>query len=199
MVVGDSSNDQTWTSDYDYAPGVGMKLTTVTYAGDGHSMSDFTSENFSSSDSEWADTNVSDGSTGAGNSSSQSHNNRHSHSDVTTTDRLVGVFGSGGGLLDISGTQRTDATGDGYIESTSENHSFTHQTTVYGDTTEERTDTWDSTFDVRDDYDYTGFTLVTWNNSTDPEDDDRQRQFGIIDKHGNGFRFRQRQRFVRLL
>ena len=57
---GDSSSNQTWTSDYDYAPGVGMKLTTVTYAGDGHSMSDFTSLNFSSSRTDWADTNGSD-------------------------------------------------------------------------------------------------------------------------------------------
>jgi len=165
---GDSSSNQTWTSAYDYAPGVGMKLTTVTYAGDSHSMSDFTSLNFSSSDSEWADTNSSDGVTGDGNSSSKSTNNRHSHSDVTTTDRLVGSFGSSGNLLDIAGTQRTDATGDGYVEIADENHNTTHETIVSGDETRVSTYTWDATSSVRDAYNYTGFTLVTWDSSAEP-------------------------------
>ncbi|MEJ7590951.1 MAG: hypothetical protein WKF77_05335 [Planctomycetaceae bacterium] len=71
-----------------------MKLTTATYDGDSHSMSDFTSLNFRSSRTDWADSNSNDGTTGSGYSWSENENNRHSYSDVTTTDRLVGAFGS---------------------------------------------------------------------------------------------------------
>ena len=97
-----------------------MVLTSINYDADSHNISDFTWDNFSSSRTDWSDTNGSDGTTGSGYSWSENDDKQHSHSSVTTVDHLTGSFDSSGALLDIDGTQRTDSSGDGYVQKVGE-------------------------------------------------------------------------------
>lgn len=173
---GDTGSDRTWTSDYSYSTGSGMVLTSTSNEADSHNISSFTSENFSSSRTDWTDSNGSDGYTGNGYSWWENENNQHSYSNVTSTDRLTGFHDSSGSLVDISGTQRTDSSGDGYVESIGESHSWSTTTYNSGSGPETTVMSMDGSHDIRDDYDYDGFVLVTWSPSSEPNTGGSHRQ-----------------------